>query len=233
MTLLKLQLIVEGHSEAECLSGLVVRYLQEQGIYDVIPAPVINTKGCTKLKARYQKERHLGIEYFVNLSFKRNPDAILILLDADDECLEKRGRDKKSALGPRLLERAFTHSRGIPVRVAVANRQFEAWLVAGWPDIVRQTAPPNPDRITQHDRENAEKSVGHAGKIRDALGRKYSKTSDMPKMVKHLPFKGEVLKFAPSYARFLRVVKDLVTAARKFEKGDKHGLIIPTNYLPD
>ena len=50
MTPLKLQLIVEGHSEAECLSGLVVRYLQQQGVYDVIPVPVINTKGCTKFK---------------------------------------------------------------------------------------------------------------------------------------------------------------------------------------
>ena len=90
--------------------------------------------------------------------------------------------------------------------------------MAGWSDIARQTALSHPDRITPHDRKNAEKSAGHAEKIRDALGRKYSKTSDMPKMVKHLPFEGDILTFAPSYARFLRVVKELVNEARKFKE---------------
>ncbi len=189
MTQFNLQLIVEGHGEAKCLSGLVVRYLQRQGIYDVIPAPVINTKGCDNLKAKYQKGKQRGIEFFVSLSFKRRPDAILILLDADGECLE-RERKNKSALGPWLLKRALDYSRDIPIRVAVANRQFEAWLVAGWPDIARQIALPHPDRITQHNRENAENSAGHAEKIGDALGRKYSKTLDTCKMVKHLPLKG-------------------------------------------
>ena len=218
MTQFKLQLIVEGHSEADCLSGLVFRYLQQQGFYDVILPPVINTKGCSKLKAKYHKGIHRGIEYFVNLSFKRRPDAILILLDADDECLERR-RNNKPALAPWLLKRALYYSRGVPIRVAVANRQFEAWLVAGWPNIARQTVLPHPNRITQHDQENAENSAGHAKKIGNALGRKYSKTSDTRKMVKHLPFEGDVLTFAPSYARFLRVVKDLVNEARKFKKG--------------
>jgi len=165
MTLLRIQLIVEGHSEAECLNSLVIRYLQKQGVYDVIPtrAP-INTKGCSKLKVEYQKQRHLGIEYFVSMASQKRPDAILILLDADDECFERR-RNNKSALGPCLLKRAANHSRDIPVRVAVANRQFEAWLVAGWPDIASQIDMPHPDRIARHDWENAEIRAGHGEKI--------------------------------------------------------------------
>lgn len=219
MTVFKLQLIVEGCSEADCLHRLVHRYLCQQGIYDVILPDPINTKGCDRLKARYQKKKHRGIEYFVTMaSQKCRPDAILILLDADDECQERK-RSNKSALGPWLLERTLDYSRGIPVRVTVANRQFEAWLVAGWPDIARQIALPHPDKITQEDWENAENSAGHASKIGDALGRKYSKTIDAPKMAKHLPFEGEILIYAPSYARFLRVVTELVNEARKFKKG--------------
>ncbi len=204
MTLLRIQLIVEGHSEAECLNSLVIRYLQQQGIYDVMPtrAP-INTKGCGNLKGKYKKENHRGIEYFVSMASRKRPDAILILLDADDECL-KRQKSNESALGPWLLERTREYSRGIPIRVAVANREFEAWLVAGWPD----------NRITQHDRKNAENRAGYAKKIEDALGRKYSKTSVLPEIVNLLPFEGDVLTFAPSYARFLRVVRDLANEAR-------------------
>jgi hypothetical protein len=214
MTQFKLQLIVEGHSEAECLGGLVIRYLHHRGIYDVIPA-VINTKGCGNLKAEYQEKeiRRRGIEHFVNAALKNRADAILILLDADDECVE-RSRKNQPALGPWLMGRAIARSRGVPVKVAVANKEFEAWLVAGWPDIASQITIRNSNRITQNDQIRAEKDGGHDKKISDALGRKYSKTVDMRKMVKHLPFQGDVLKFAPSYKRFLRVVEELANTAR-------------------
>ncbi|MDM8523261.1 hypothetical protein QUF80_07810 [Desulfococcaceae bacterium HSG8] len=79
-------------------------------------------------------------------------------------------------------------------------------------DIASKIDASNPDRITH---KYAEQVAGHDGRIRDALGRKYSKTYDMPEMVKHLPFEGDVLKFVPSYEKFLKFVKELVNEARK------------------
>ena len=48
---------------------------------------------------------------------------ILVLLDADDDC--------PAELGPRILERAQRVAPHRPISVVLANREFEAWFLAG------------------------------------------------------------------------------------------------------
>src|SRR5450759_1827555 len=51
-----------------------------------------------------------------------NAGAILIMLDADEDC--------PAQLGPRLLKKAKSFARGCPVSVVVAKGEFESWFIA-------------------------------------------------------------------------------------------------------
>src|SRR5438876_422993 len=52
-----------------------------------------------------------------------HPVAVLVLLDADDDC--------PAELGPRLLGWAREARSDVPISVVVANREYEAWFLAG------------------------------------------------------------------------------------------------------
>ncbi len=50
------------------------------------------------------------------------PRAILILIDADDDC--------PAQVGPELLHRATVARSDVPLGVVLAKREFEAWFLA-------------------------------------------------------------------------------------------------------
>jgi hypothetical protein len=56
--------------------------------------------------------------------------AALVLLDADDDC--------PAELGPGLLGRARMAQAALPVSIVLANREFEAWFLAGAPSLSGQ-----------------------------------------------------------------------------------------------
>jgi hypothetical protein len=64
------------------------------------------------------------LEKAIELGARRTgpEDAILVLLDADDDCPKE--------LAPRLLERAKGQRPDRRIGVVLAKREFEAWLVA-------------------------------------------------------------------------------------------------------
>lgn len=209
----KLIPIVEGHGEASCVRELVRRYLRQREVFDVLVESPINTKGASKLKATYSRQKRLGVEYWVKMAHGKRPDGILVLLDADKECLD-RTRERRPGLGPELAGRARKAAGKIPVEVVVANRQYEAWLVAGWDTIRNEVLLANPDAITSENMRTAEAAHGWVGKLGQALGRGYKKTTDQRSLSGYLPFHGEILANAPSFARFLRCVDRLVEAMR-------------------
>jgi hypothetical protein len=111
--------IVEGHGEVRALPILLRRIAQAQGLYDLaLPEPI-----------RMQKDRFLRRpEEFARMltlaaakAGKRG--SILVVLDADDDCPVDLAAD--------ITCRAARHLDGRKVGVVVANREFEAWLIAG------------------------------------------------------------------------------------------------------
>jgi hypothetical protein len=78
-----------------------------------------------------------GIERIVGLVAVRTPDAdaILVLLDADDDC--------PATLAPSLLARARAARPDRHLAVVLANREFEAWFLAAAPSLagIRGLAP--------------------------------------------------------------------------------------------
>jgi hypothetical protein len=109
--------IVEGDGDVAALPALLYKLLHEQEIYDVQVEQPKTANGRDNLT------KPGGIERFVQLaSLVKDCGAVLILLDADDDCPVTMARD--------LAERVSRAGTKHPVAVVVANRMYENWLVA-------------------------------------------------------------------------------------------------------
>jgi hypothetical protein len=108
--------IVEGHSEVQSVPVLLRRLLTEQGRYKIRVARPVRV-------GRYKVVRTGELERAIELARRREEgcNAILILLDADDDCPKE--------IAPTLLARAKQASGGIPVAVVLAKSEFEAWFL--------------------------------------------------------------------------------------------------------
>jgi hypothetical protein len=121
----KIQLIVEGHGEVGAFPVLVRRLRDEAGNYEMDFGRPIRRKR-SELVVEQQLVRAIELALLT-------PDcaAILVLLDADDDCPAK--------LGPQLQAWAEKACRGrVPCAVVLAMHEYEAWILAG-------LSPPHPD----------------------------------------------------------------------------------------
>lgn len=204
--------IVEGFGEAQALPVLVRRWLQHRRFdrwFDV-PDRAVNAKGCGKLKAAHDPRRHLGIEHYVATALRAGPaDAILVVLDADKECLH---RGHGQGLGPELLMRAQRVAGDVPVSVVVANRTFEAWFLAGRTALARSPLIRDAAEL-RHIRDPEDRAGG-----KEAMGQYIGETYSPPV---HQPLLSEAVSFspgsqarAPSLGKLLRDLDRLTREAR-------------------
>jgi hypothetical protein len=110
--------IVEGDGEEDALPILLRRIIFEINptTYVRVGRPYRRPKGRLKNQEQLSQVVQLVARQLVP------PRAVLILLDADNDC--------PAELGPRLLEWAQTARRDIPIAVVIANREYEAWFLA-------------------------------------------------------------------------------------------------------
>ena len=104
--------IVEGHAETESLPVL----LRRLGLFVPVARP-FRVK-----RQRVVKEGELERAVQVAVAARENPSAVLVLLDADDDC--------PATLGPALLARCRAVT-ALPVSVVLAMRELEAWFLGG------------------------------------------------------------------------------------------------------
>ena len=99
--------IVEGPGEKGAVPDLMRRILQERLLrYDIsAPKPVV-TNGKPKLLEKFEK--------FLRYARLENCDAILVLVDADDECPREKAES--------LAERASKLNIAVPVAIVYAKR---------------------------------------------------------------------------------------------------------------
>ncbi|MCX6624925.1 MAG: DUF4276 family protein [Acidobacteria bacterium] len=112
-------LVVEGKGEREAIPLLIRRILSEND-------PPIYVQKCDPVRVtRSRLVREGGVERAVELALIKIEfqGPVLILIDADDDC--------PAETGPQLAARAGAVSRGSPVAVVLAKKEFEAWLLAG------------------------------------------------------------------------------------------------------
>ena len=126
--------IVEGHAEVESAGVLLRRLMEAQGRYDVDVAKPVRV-------GRYKVVRPGELERAIELARRKSEgcDAIVVLLDADDDC---PGR-----LGPDLLARAANAGHGVLVSVvptAVSTLGMAAGQALTLADISQPTPTPTP-----------------------------------------------------------------------------------------
>jgi hypothetical protein len=124
--------IVEGHGEQTAVPVLLRRWFKQVGAYDWITEDkAIRASGAGALKRPHSSDDETGVEYYLEIGLAKGADAILVVLDADDECRERVAR-RQPPFGPELLERARKHvgERAVSVAVVVADREYEAWFLS-------------------------------------------------------------------------------------------------------
>jgi hypothetical protein len=184
--------IVEGHSEVQSVPVLLRRLCAEMGRYEVQVAKPLRIGRC-------QVVRSGELERIFELARRTRErcDAILLLLDADDDCPKE--------LAPALLERARAASAGLPVAVVLAKSEFESWFVGSVESLrgVRGLAdtavsPANPEDIR-----------GAKEHLRRQVGYPYVEVDDQPAFASRFDLQ-LARQSCPSFDKFVRDVEAIL-----------------------
>lgn len=134
--------VVEGHGEEKALLGLLHRlvpHLREGAYAHIQPAYRLP-------RDRILKPEPLAQALTVLTARRPWPTAVLVLLDADDDCAVD--------LATQVRTLAQTTHAHLPLTAVVAVREFEAWFLAGAAGLAGHmglphdlTPPPHPESI--------------------------------------------------------------------------------------
>ena len=160
----------------------------------------------------HDADDELGVEHYVEIALLRRPDAIAVILDADEDAPE--------VLGPSLLARVRSVvPSNYPVAVVVAKArirgmvsrrlpgsQFRAGLTARKYTLTRQSLPPRTD---------VEAIADCKGYVADLIGvKKYEPTIHQPALTEILPFTPAMTRRSPSFGRLLMELNSLIGQAK-------------------
>ena len=106
--------IVEGPGEIKAVPDLLRRILWERlGRYDISDISSKNANGKSKLFEKF--------ENFLRYAIIDKADAILVLVDADDECPVEQARI--------LVDKASKLNLSVPVAIVYAKSEYETWFI--------------------------------------------------------------------------------------------------------
>lgn len=187
--------IVEGHGDVDAVPILIRRLAAALGYGNVHVEKAIRWP-------RFKIVKQGELERAVRLALGKlgvNPGAILILLDAEDDC--------PARLGPELLERARKVAVTVPVGVVLAAREYEAWFLAALTSLRGRRGispdaepPPDPEAI-RGAKEALEQWLRNGGT--------YSETVDQPALTAYFDLE-EARERSPSFAKCWRTVASLL-----------------------
>jgi hypothetical protein len=212
--------IVEGHGEVTAVPILLRRWLRHRNFhryFDVDLEGPVRAAGKGALRVAHDADEELGVEHYIEIALLRSPDAIVVILDADDDAPE--------ALGPSLFQRAQSVvPGGFPVAVIVAKREYEAWFLAAFPSsrfraaltarryaLTRQSLPRGTD---------VEAIADCKRYVARLIGvKKYEPTIHQPALTEILPFTPGMPRRSPSFGRLLRELNAVMGQVRRRRSG--------------
>jgi len=207
--------IVEGHGEQRAVPVLLRRWFQHRRFREFeTPDLAIRASGSGALKCPHDADNELGIEYYVEMAVEGRPDGILVMLDSDDECLERARTPSRLGLGPELLQRARSVAAHIPIEVVVANREYEVWFLAALASLRRAARIPRGGRLSTP-LSDIETLRDCKKRMAQLLGRPYEPTTDQPDFTELLPFTPAMARRSRSYRKLLMALEELTRAARQ------------------
>lgn len=196
MTSFRLIAIVEGHGEVRAVPVLIHRLVSfwRRSLNLVIyPALRVHRDRFIRVNEEFHR--------YVELAARRvRPNgAVLILLDAEEDCPAK--------LGPSLTKRARHLIGDVPFSVVLAKRKFESWFLAAAPSLAgteslpgKLETPPDPEDLADPKRWLAEQ----------LLKGKYIETHHQVEFTRRMDL--ELASQAPSFERFTRELTRLLPA---------------------
>ncbi len=200
--------IVEGHSEVQAVPVLLRRLLAEREQYEIqIGRPV--------RVGRYKVVRPGELERTVHLARRRPEgcDAILLVLDADDDCPKE--------LAPRLLARAREASGGLPVAVVLAKSELESWFVGSLESLHAVRGIPGTAVSPEHP-ENIRDAKGYLSRQMKMSGRTYVETDDQPALAARFDLQ-MARQRCPSFDKLVRDVEAMLSALTQAETDSQDG----------
>lgn len=211
----KIVAIVEGHGDQHAVPVLLGRWFHHRRYRNFdTPDLAVRAAGVGALLADFDEDAHRGVEHYVRIALAFGPDAILVVLDADDECLARDGQPVDEHLGPVLLRRARSAAPHVPTGVVVANREYEAWFLAGL-DRLRRVGLIPCGGVPR----NVESIRDCKGRLQAFLGRRYEETVDQARLTAGLPFTAAMRRRSRSFGKLLRELEGLAKAARRARTG--------------
>jgi hypothetical protein len=190
----RLACIVEGHGEVEAVPVLIRRIA-----IIIDPSMVVDIPNPIRVpRALLVKEGEVERAVALAAAKLGTPGAILMVIDADDDC--------PATLGTDLLHRAQRTRPDFPIGVVLAKSEYEAWFLASAPSLAGRrglspdiSAPRNPEEIR-----------GAKGWLTRQMpsGRKYAETTDQAALT--ACFDMEAAKGAPSFDKCYREVDRLL-----------------------
>lgn len=191
--------IVEGHGEVTAVPVLLRRVfesadLHASGHHLVVPPPIRLSRSSI---ARADTDFMRAVELAARKAGEAG--AILILLDADDDC--------PAELCPRLLETARAQRSDRPIAVIAATREYEAWFLAA-AESLRGHRGVAHDAVAPAD---PEKIRGAKERLRELLGagESYLETSDQAALTAAMDL--DQAANAPSFGRCRRRIADMLS----------------------
>ena len=192
---MKIQPIVEGHGEVKAVPVLLRRLGEEAGAYGIgINSPIRRKRSELTLESKLSRSIELARKTDVNA-------AILILIDADDDC----PRD----LGPRLQNAAQTVAREISCQVVLASREYEAWFLGAIESLrgVRGIC----DDACSHPEPERPRNAKGAIEERLREGNSYAETTDQAAMTARFDF-GAAYRSCRSFRKLTKSFGELLSA---------------------
>jgi hypothetical protein len=190
--------IVEGQSEVESVPILLRRIRDLMQAFNIdIAKPFRVKRNKVVLPGELERAITQGIRDRSNIG------AILLLLDAEDDCPAK--------LGLQLVERCKQTTQ-FPIAVVLAKIEMEGWFLGGKESLrgvcnikTDAVAPQNPESI-RGAKERLSKNMEH--------GRRYLEVDDQPTFAAKVNF--DLTKDrCPSFDKFLRDVQNLINRIRE------------------
>lgn len=186
--------IVEGHGEVRAAPGLIRRILGERlGRYDISRISAMRANGKSDLVN--------NLELRLGIAMIERPDAILVLVDADDEC-------PVEAVGS-LVDRASALNLGVPVAVVYAKSEYETWFICS---LSEGTGEGIRERLEIASSVNAPEGVEGIRGAKEWLrgrGRGYSETEDQEPLTYHIDME-LAHRRSRSFRRLCHAVEELV-----------------------
>jgi hypothetical protein len=186
--------IVEGHGEVQALPVLLRRILQQDSV----------AGGQISVGRPIRQDRHKivkagELEHAIQYAALKQCDAILVILDADDDC--------PAELGPQLLARAHQARPDIPIWVVIAKSEFETWFIGGIESlrgargITSDALPPEKPEAIRGAKEWLSQRMPAA--------HPYLEIDDQPALAARLDLDQARVR-CPSFDKFLRDIEEMV-----------------------